>query len=124
VLERSSKNFKILSEQKTEGPAMSDADLAANLLEEVIGYRGVREPIKGMLERAYGALSKHNKKWTRRRVRSIFNKETTRIDHREIMEMRAVIQAREEHAAYQSETARIHSMAVRPKASEDRLGTS
>lgn len=102
---------------------MSDADLAANLLDDVIGYRGVREPIKGMLERAYSALNKRNKKWTRRRVRSIFNKETTRIDHREIAELRAVIQAREEHAAFKSETARIRSMVVHPKASENRIGT-
>lgn len=91
---------------------MSDADLAADLLDSVIGNRGVREPVKSMLDRAYRALSKRNSEWTRRRVRSIFNKETTRIDHREIEEMRAVIQARENHAAYKTETTRIAAMAV------------
>lgn len=99
---------------------MSDADLAANLLEDVIGYRGVREPVKSMLDRAYRALSKSNSEWTRRRVRSIFNKETTRIDHREIEEMRAVIRARETHAAFKTETTRIAAMAVNRTPVEDR----
>jgi len=91
---------------------MSDAELAANLLDNIIGYRGVREPIKCMLERAYRSLSKTSKEWTRRRVRSIFNREARRIDHREIEEMRAVLRAREDHAEYKNETARISSMAV------------
>lgn len=91
---------------------MSDADIAAKLLDEVIGYRGVREPIKGMLERAYRSLSTKSKEWTRRRVRSIFNKEARRIDYREIEEMRAILRAREEHARYKEETTRIASMAA------------
>lgn len=99
---------------------MSDVDLAANLLDGVIGHRGVREPVKSMLDRAYRALSKHNADWTRRRVRSIFNKEATRIDHHEIEEMRAVIRARETHAAFKSETARIAAMAVNSAPTEDR----
>lgn len=89
---------------------MSDTEIAAHLLDEVIGYRGVREPIKGMLERAYCKLRERSKEWTRRRVRSIFNKEARRIDYREIEEMRAVLRAREEHARYKEETARIASM--------------
>lgn len=99
---------------------MSDADLAANLLEDVIGYRGVREPVKSMLDRAYRALVKRNDEWTRRRVRSIFNKEATRIDHREIEEMRAVIQARKTHAAFKSETTRIAALAVVRQTPRDR----
>ncbi|MBB3234406.1 hypothetical protein [Phyllobacterium endophyticum] len=99
---------------------MSDADLAANLLDDVIGHRGVREPVKSMLDRAYRALSKRNDEWTRRRVRSIFNKEATRIDHHEIEEMRAVIRAREAHAAYKSQTARVAAMAVNSAPSETR----
>ncbi|MBZ9653520.1 hypothetical protein [Phyllobacterium lublinensis] len=103
---------------------MSDADLAANLLDDVIGSRGVREPVKSMLDRAYRALNKCNDEWTRRRVRSIFNKETTRIDHREIEEMRAVIRARETHAAFKSETAAIAAMAVNSASSENRGETA
>lgn len=91
---------------------MSDADKAAILLDQVIGYRGVREPIKAMLERAYSKLREQSKEWTRRRVRSIFNKEARRIDHREIEEMRAILKAREEHARYKEETTRIASMAA------------
>lgn len=81
-------------------------------MDEVIGSRGVREPVKSMLERAYSALSKRNKAWTRRRVRAVFNKEANRIDYREILEMRDVIQARKSHADYRQETARLAALAV------------
>lgn len=91
---------------------MSDIELAADLLDDVIGTRGVREPVKSMLERAYQMLVKRNSAWTRRRVRAVFNKEANRIDYREIEEMRAVIRARKEHAAFREETARIAAMAV------------
>ena len=91
---------------------MSDADLAADLLDELIGYRGVREPIKNMLDRAYDKLSRKSPKWTRRRVRAIFNKEANRIENREITDMEAVIKERERHAAYKAETARMAQMAV------------
>lgn len=91
---------------------MSDPDLAAGLMDEVIGQRGIREHVNSMLERAYGELCKRNDAWTRRRVRAVFNKEANRIDHREIAEMRAVIEARKEHAAYREETARLVAMAL------------
>jgi len=100
-------------------PKVRDGDLAANLLDELIGTRGVREPVKAMLERAYSALRQQNEAWTRRRVRAVFNKEANRIDYREIEEMRAVIQARKAHAAYREETARIAAMAVRYEADRD-----
>lgn len=99
---------------------MSDTELAADLLDDVIATRGVREPIKAMLERAYRDLVKVNKKWTRRRVRSIFNKEASRIDNREIAELRAVIEEKERHAAYKAETARISQMAIAPKTNASR----
>ncbi|WP_079212963.1 hypothetical protein [Brucella pituitosa] len=89
---------------------VTDAEKAAGLLDKVIGVRGVREPVKSMLERAYGQLSKRNSEWTRRRVRAVFNREANRIDHREIAEMEAILAAREEHAAYREETARIAQM--------------
>lgn len=99
---------------------VSDPQLASALLDEVIGYRGVREPIKSMLERAYAELRKRNSAWTRRRVRAVFNKEANRIDYREIEEMLAIIQARKEHAEYKAETARIASLVVVRNAPEDR----
>ncbi|MDI6026744.1 hypothetical protein QBK99_11135 [Corticibacterium sp. UT-5YL-CI-8] len=101
-----------ISAKEKENSAMSDSDLAASLMDEVIGQRGVREPVKAMLERAYQALSRRNSAWTRRRVRAVFNKEANRIDYREITEMRAVVEARKSHAAYREETARLASMAV------------
>lgn len=110
------------SPKNAEKPAMSDADLAADLLDDVIGTRGIREPVKSMLERAYSELRKRNQAWTRRRVRAVFNKEANRIDHREIEELRAVVQARRQHAAYREETARIVQMATVRKAASDRGG--
>ncbi len=95
---------------------MSDTDHAAFLLDEIIGERGIREPIKSMLERAYSSLRKRNDAWTRRRVRAVFNKEAHRIEYREIIEMNAVIQARKDHAAYRDETARLGALASIPAA--------
>ena len=100
--------------KQEDSSAMSDGELAASLMDEVIGVRGVREPVKGMLERAYSMLSRQNGAWTRRRVRAVFNKEANRIDHREIVEMRAVIEARRRHAEYQEETAKIAALALVP----------
>jgi hypothetical protein len=106
-----------LSASRVEIPAkreadVSDIDLAASMMDEVIGHRGIREPVKSMLERAYSRLRQENDAWTRRRVRAVFNKEANRIDYREIREMEAVIEARKQHAAYREETARIAEMAV------------
>jgi len=91
---------------------VSDVHFAAELMDGVIGHRGIREPIKAMLERAYRELSKKNDKWTRRRVRAVWNKEAQRIDHREVVEMEAVIEARKRHAAYREETSRLAAMAL------------
>lgn len=101
---------------------VSDTEFAASLMDEVIGVRGVREPVKSMLERAYSELSRRFPKWTRRRVRAVFNKEAQRIDYREIREMEAVIEARKKHAAYREETARLAALAVvRAKAPDSSL---
>nr|WP_278388431.1 hypothetical protein [Brucella intermedia] len=91
---------------------MSDVDMAASLLDDVIGARGVREPVKSMLERAYALLSRRNSAWTRRRVRAVFNKEASRIEYREIEDMRAILDARKKHAAYREETARLAQVAL------------
>lgn len=91
---------------------VSDVHFAADLMDGVIGQRGIREPIKAMLERAYRELSKKNDKWTRRRVRAVWNKEAQRIEHREVVEMKAVIEARKRHAAYREETAHRVAMAL------------
>lgn len=91
---------------------VSDVHFAAELMDGVIGHRGIREPIKAMLERAYRELSKKNDKWTRRRVRAVWNKEAQRIEHREVVEMKAVIEARKHHAAYREETSRRVAMAL------------
>ena len=98
---------------------MTDVEVAASLLDQIIGARGLREPVKAMLERAYQELSKRNPAWTRRRVRAVFNKEASRIEHREIEDMRAIIKAREEHAAYREETARLVAMLVAQEAAQD-----
>lgn len=99
-----------------EAKPMDDTDVAASLLDDVIGTRGVREPVKAMLERAYSELSKRSSEWTRRRVRAVFHKEANRIEHREIEDMKAVIQARKRHAEYRQETADLVAMARRRSA--------
>lgn len=98
---------------------MSDTT-AAHLMDEVIGERGIREPVKSMLERAFRSLSKVNPKWTRRRVRAIWDNEASRIEYREIVEMQAVITARKQHADFRAETARLAAMHINQSA--DRLG--
>lgn len=109
-----------ISAKDTDSSAMPDGELAASLMDEVIGSRGVRENVSTMLERAYSELRKKNTAWTRRRVRAVWNKEANRIDHREIVEMRDVVEARKRHAAYREETARIAEMALIRTASPDR----
>ncbi|WP_374844489.1 hypothetical protein [Paenochrobactrum glaciei] len=111
----SAKNVDILATNvdfSAKEPTMTDVDMAASLLDEIIGQRGVRETIKSMLERAYSELSKRNGAWTRRRVRAVFNKEASRIENREIEEMKAILDGRREQAAYRAETARIAALAV------------
>jgi len=114
-VDRSPRNVDFSPKEKP----VADTDVAASLLDSVIGIRGVREPVKSMLERAYVQLSKRNSAWTRRRVRAVFNKEASRIENREIEDMRAILRAREEHAAYREETARIAQMAIIPAAEHD-----
>ena len=114
--ETSAKSVEISA---TREACVRDTELAANLMDGVIGTRGVREPVKSMLERAYSALTKQNDAWTRRRVRAVFNKEAQRIEYREIREMEAVIEARKRHAAYREETARLAAMAVVREAAQD-----
>lgn len=107
--DRSSANVDFSAKEKQP---MSDVDMAASLLDDVIGARGIREPVKSMLERAYALLSKRNNAWTRRRVRAVFNKEASRIEYREIEDMRAILEARNKHAAYREETSRLAQMAI------------
>ena len=113
-VERLSKSLDFSPKEKpmSEVQFATDAEKAVHLLDKVIGVRGIREPVKSMLERAYGLLSKRNSEWTRRRVRAVFNREANRIDHREIADMEAILAAREEHAAYREETARLAQMAI------------
>lgn len=112
----SSKNVDFSAKE----PTMTDVDMAASLLDEIIGQRGVRETIKSMLERAYSDLSKRNGAWTRRRVRAVFNKEASRIENREIEEMKAILDGRKRQATYRAETARIAAMAVIQSTAQDR----
>jgi hypothetical protein len=106
-------------EKRAKGVAMSDVALAADRIRRVAGPRGHDDPIKVLMERAFTALRKYERKlreepkWTRRRVRAIWRQEATRIDYREIAEMEAVIsQARERHAAYIEESEKIRAYAA------------
>lgn len=93
--------------------AVSDVALAADRIRLVAGNRGVDDPVKVLWERAFAELVKRNPKWTRRRVRALWNKEAARIDHREMAEMDAVLalrEARKGHAEFIAETERLATM--------------
>lgn len=97
-------------EKSSRSVAVSDVALAADRIRLVAGPRGMEDSIKVLWERAFRLLASRNPKWTRRRVRAIWNGEAARIDHREIAEMEAVIalkDARRQHAAFVAETARM-----------------
>ena len=105
-----------VSSKNMEGDAqMSDVALAAQLVRRAAGRAVHGEKVKVAQERAYRAISKQNPdKWTRRRVRSLWGQEAQRIEHREIEELlRAVAEvqslerARNEHAEFVRETARM-----------------
>lgn len=104
---------------------VSDVSMATNLLDEMIGYRGVRESKSSMLDRAYAMLVRHNRRrWEgrQRRVRAIYDGEARRIDHYEINDIEAVIAARKQHADFRAETARLAAMHLGQAA--DRLGSA
>lgn len=103
---------------------MNDVDYAYALLEEVVGDRGKRESVSCFLERVYSALSQRSAQWTRRRVKSLWYREGSRIDHREIADMEAIIEARRKHEQYKQETADFIAMAVARNKIENGGGNS
>ncbi len=92
------------------GLAMTDAAIGADLIRQVAGPRGSDERVKNLLDRAYRALARANPKWTRRRVRALWNREVARVEHQEIAEMQAILalrRARKDHAEFKAETDRL-----------------
>lgn len=75
---------------KDVGGRVRDVLLARSLIEEfgVFGWRTVDE----LIERVYGAVSKLGKDWTRRRVRSIWNREHMSIRFHEMCELRDAVE--------------------------------
>lgn len=121
MLEKSAKSLEKSAKDVDEMSATArDISRASELMERVAGQRGIREPLKLLLERTYRDLHRRNREWTRRRVRAIFNKEAKRIDAFEIEDLDALARAREEHAAYKAETTRIAALATGQDASIDR----
>lgn len=69
--------------------AQSDCELAHGLL-GVLLKASDELSIARSLEEVFKSLHEANPVWTRRRVRSIWNKEALRIDHYEICDLRAL----------------------------------
>lgn len=89
--------------------------LAPQLIRQCAGPRGHDEPVKVLWERAFEALHRVNDKWTRRRVRAVWQGEARRIEWDEMLEMAKVAElqkARKQHAEYIAETARLAALRV------------
>lgn len=110
---------------KRKGEHMSDVATANFLVEQIGGKRRVNE----MIYAAFRELSKrfphrddpHNK-WTERRLRGWWNRESEVVKHFQMMELfataEAIRAARNEHAEYKAKTARLVQMAALQKASK------
>lgn len=89
--------------------------IAPRLIRQCAGDRGYDEPAKVLWERAFQALHKVNDKWTRRRVRALWQGEAKRIEWDEVLEMAEVAElqkARKQHAEFLEETARVAALRV------------
>lgn len=108
-----------------------ERDMARSLIEMIGG--DAWEGKGAALEAAYAALARMfpRSKWTRRRVKGLFQRETAVIEFREMRELaEAAIaeearhemlrKAREEHAEFITETARLASMALSRASRRDR----
>lgn len=105
-------------QEKRKGEQMSDVATANFLVEQIGGTRRVNE----MLYAAFRELSKrfphrddpHNK-WTERRLRGWWNRESEVVKHFQMMELfttaEAIRAARKEHAEYIAKTSRLRQMA-------------
>lgn len=101
--------------------AMNAEALAPQLIRRCAGERGHDEPLKVLWERAFDALHAVNDRWTRRRVRAVWQGEARRIEWDEMLEMAKVAElqkARKRHAQFIDETARLAALRVAAAASE------
>jgi hypothetical protein len=101
---------------------MSDVSLAHNLIAEIAGHcwRGRGD----MLDRVHDALRARHPKWTRRRVRAFWHREAAGVRYHEMIELLQVAEiergrreelerARQSHAAFLAETARLAALLER-----------
>lgn len=105
-------------EKQGKGDQVSDVTTANFLIEEIGGKRRVNE----MIYAAFRELSKrfphredpHNK-WTERRLRGWWNRESEVVKHFQMVELyetaEALRAARNEHAEYIAKTQRLRQMA-------------
>lgn len=105
-------------QKQGKGDQMSDVATANFLIEEIGGKRRVNE----MIHSAFRELSKrfphredpHNR-WTERRIRGWWNRESEVVRHFQMIELfetaEALRAARKEHAEYIAKTARLRQMA-------------
>ncbi len=106
---------------KSTEQKMSDVLLAKSYFPEI--NEGRADGTKAMLERVYRAVARQSGKWTRRRVRAIWNEEAAGVRYHEMVELSkaaeakrqavdALEKARKEHADFIAQTSRIQALLV------------
>jgi hypothetical protein len=125
MLEKSPGNSGELNHGKSE--AMSDVALAHDLIAEIGGSRNVG----AMLHSAWKELNRRfphrddpENRWTERRLRSWWNKESQTVRHFQMVELFVTAEelkaARKQNAEYRAKTARLSQMAKLVEANEAR----
>ena len=97
---------------------MSDVGLANDLIEEIGGSRHIGDMFRkacAELRSRFPHRDDPENRWTERRLRGWWNKESRTVKHFQMMELyetaEAVRRARDEHAAFKQKTARLREMA-------------
>lgn len=72
-------------------PVDQDKVVARDLLKQIMDHFGA-DTFGSLITSSYEVLSSINPAWTHRRVRAIWNSETSRIDHFEVRDMQVAIQ--------------------------------
>lgn len=105
-------------QKQGKGDRMSDVATANFLVEQIGGKRRVNEMIFAAcreLNKRFPHREDPHNKWTERRLRGWWNKESATVKHFQMVELyetaQALRKARDEHAQFIATTARIRSMA-------------
>ncbi len=102
---------------------MSDVAMARDYVDEIGGDGQVQEKINRafrLLEKLFPHKGRPKDQWTERRVKSFWNQEAASVQFREMIELHRAAEvalqerklAREKHAEYRKETARLAAVVI------------